>query len=100
MVWGCRMTAARAGTPDGAVGTGGAEPGMVAEPPDTERLISDPETMKALADPLRLRILETMVTRTDAPWSAKELAGRLDVPQTRLYHHIELLLERDLIRVA
>ena len=68
--------------------------------PDAERLISDPETLKALSDPLRLRILETMVTRLDRPWSAKELAGRLQVPQTRLYHHIELLLERDLLRVA
>ena len=68
--------------------------------PDVERLISDPETLKALSDPLRLRILETMVSRLDPPWSAKELAGRLEVPQTRLYHHIELLVERDLLRVA
>jgi DNA-binding transcriptional ArsR family regulator len=68
--------------------------------PETERLVSDPETLKALSDPLRLRILETMVARVDEPWSAKELANRLDVPQTRLYHHIELLLERDLIRSA
>ena len=68
--------------------------------PDAERLVSDPETLKALSDPLRLRMLETMVTRVDQPWSAKELANRLDVPQTRLYHHLELLLERDLVRVA
>lgn len=68
--------------------------------PDAERVISDVETLKAISDPLRLRIIETMVTRQDAPWSAKELATALDVPQTRLYHHIELLLERDLIRVA
>src|SRR5262249_276913 len=26
--------------------------------------------------------------------------SHLDVPQTRLYHHIELLLDRDLIRLA
>ena len=68
--------------------------------PEAERLISDVETLKALSDPLRLRILETMVTRADVPWSVKELAARLDVPQTRLYHHIELLVERDLLRVA
>jgi len=68
--------------------------------PEAERLVSDPETLKALSDPLRLRILETMVARVDEPWSAKELAARLAVPQTRLYHHIELLLERDLIRAA
>ena len=68
--------------------------------PDAELLVSDPETLKALSDPLRLRILEAMVARLDAPWSAKELAVRLGVPQTRLYHHIELLLERGLIRAA
>lgn len=68
--------------------------------PDAERMVSDPETLKALSDPLRLRILETMVARAEEPWSAKELAARLEVPQTRLYHHIELLLERDLIRPA
>ena len=90
------MTASRASTANRVAST---EPGA-AQGPDAERLISDPDTMKALADPLRLRILETLVTRVDEPWSAKELAARLGVPQTRLYHHLELLLERDLVRVA
>jgi len=78
---------------DGAVEGPGSEP-------DAERLISDVDTLKAISDPLRLRILETMVARKDALWSVKELAAHLEVPQTRLYHHIELLLERDLIRLA
>ena len=68
--------------------------------PEAERLVSDVETLKALSDPLRLKILETMVAHDQAGWTAKELAAELGVPQTRLYHHIELLLERDLIRLA
>jgi DNA-binding transcriptional ArsR family regulator len=68
--------------------------------PDAERLVSDVETLKAISDPLRLRILETMVTAPGAAWSVKELAAALAVPQTRLYHHIELLVERDLLRSA
>ena len=68
--------------------------------PEPERVVADVETLKALSDPLRLRILETMVSRSDSTWSVKELAAQLDVPQTRLYHHIELLVERDLIRLA
>jgi DNA-binding transcriptional ArsR family regulator len=68
--------------------------------PDAERVISDVETLRAISDPLRIRILETMVARKDARWSVKELAAQLEVPQTRLYHHVELLLERDLIRLA
>ena len=68
--------------------------------PDAERVISDVETLRALSDPLRLRILEVMVQRPDTPWTVKELAATLNVPQTRLYHHIELLLERDMIRAV
>lgn len=68
--------------------------------PDAERLISDVETLKALSDPLRLRIIELMVRRPDGAWSVKEMAAALDVPATRLYHHVELLLERDLVRAA
>ena len=68
--------------------------------PEPERLVSDVETLKALSDPLRLRILETMVTDAGSAWSVKELAAALAVPQTRLYHHVELLVERDLLRAA
>lgn len=68
--------------------------------PDPERLISDVETLRALSDSLRLRIIEAMVQRVDPPWTVKELAAALEVPQTRLYHHVELLLERDLIRAV
>jgi DNA-binding transcriptional ArsR family regulator len=82
-----------------------AEPALIGaemEPtaPEPERIVSDPETLRAIADPTRLAILEAMVTRADEPWSVKELAAALKVPQTRLYHHIDLLVERDLIRPA
>ncbi|HEV2005093.1 MAG TPA: helix-turn-helix domain-containing protein [Candidatus Limnocylindrales bacterium] len=68
--------------------------------PAAQRLISDVETLRALSDPLRLRILEAMLQDGHGPWSAKDLAEALDVPQTRLYHHIEQLVARDLIRPA
>jgi DNA-binding transcriptional ArsR family regulator len=82
-----------------AIGSAPAEAASI-EPPERERIVSDVETLKALSDPLRLKILETMVAGTPGAWTAKELAAALSVPQTRLYHHIDLLLERDLIRVA
>ena len=47
-----------------------------------------------------VRLLEVMVTRQDPAWSVKELAAALGVPQTRLYHHIELLGERGLLRAV
>jgi DNA-binding transcriptional ArsR family regulator len=77
-----------------------AAPAAEIQAADAERLIADVETLKAISDPLRIRILETMVTRSDAAWSVKELAASLGVPQTRLYHHVELLVERDLLRSA
>jgi DNA-binding transcriptional ArsR family regulator len=66
--------------------------------PEAVRTIGDVETLRALSDPLRLRILETMVQRTEPAWSVKELAAALGVPQTRLYHHVEQLVEHDLVR--
>jgi DNA-binding transcriptional ArsR family regulator len=71
-----------------------------AEAPANERVVSDPETLRAIADPLRIAILETMLRRAHDAWSVKELAAALAVPQTRLYHHIDVMVERDLIRAA
>lgn len=80
-------------------GTQGADPPLSpGGSPDEVRYIRDIETLRAISDPTRMRILETMVQRHDAAWSVKELAAALEMPPTRLYHHVELLLERDLIR--
>jgi len=68
--------------------------------PVAERVISDVETLKALSDPVRLRILETMVTAADEAWTVKRLAKALDTNPTKLYHHINILEEREFIRVA
>jgi DNA-binding transcriptional ArsR family regulator len=68
--------------------------------PAARRTIGDVETLRALSDPLRLRLMELAVSRPGEPWTAKELAAGLGVPQTRLYHHLDLLVERDLLRVA
>ena len=68
--------------------------------PATERVISDVETLKALTDPVRLRILETMVTAADEAWTVKRLAAAMGVAPTKLYHHVNILEEREFIRVA
>src|SRR4026208_199358 len=68
--------------------------------PVTERIISDVVTLKAISDPIRLRILETMVTAADEAWTVKRLAAALGTNPTKLYHHINILEERELIRVA
>src|SRR6476660_6551758 len=68
--------------------------------PVAERVISDVETLKAISDPVRLRIRDTMVTAADEAWTVKRLAKALGTNTTKLYHHINILEERDLIRVA
>jgi DNA-binding transcriptional ArsR family regulator len=57
------------------------------------RLIHDLETLKAIADPTRAAILELLAE----PRSVTQLAAALEVPRTRLYHHIELLRSKGLI---
>jgi DNA-binding transcriptional ArsR family regulator len=70
------------------------------EPPEV-RYIQDVETLRALADPTRLAILDALLK---PPWprvmAAKELAAELGMPQTRLYRHIRQLDEVGLIKVA
>ena len=68
--------------------------------PLPERVISDVETLKALSDPVRLRILETMIQAADEDWTVKRIATALGVGPTKLYHHIAVLEEREFIRVA
>jgi DNA-binding transcriptional ArsR family regulator len=66
--------------------------------PEEVRYIRDVETLKAISDPTRVRILEVMVQRRSPAWSVKEIAAALGVPQTRLYHHVDLLVAQDLLR--
>jgi DNA-binding transcriptional ArsR family regulator len=58
-----------------------------------ERVIDDLETLRAIAEPTRASIVELLAE----PHSVSELAAELDVPRTRLYHHIELLLEQEIV---
>jgi DNA-binding transcriptional ArsR family regulator len=52
---------------------------------------------KALADPLRIRLLEWLI---EAPRSARQLAGCAGLPADRLYYHLGQLEQAGLIEVA
>jgi DNA-binding transcriptional ArsR family regulator len=52
---------------------------------------------KALADPLRIRLLEWLA---EAPRSARELADCAGLPADRLYYHLAQLEQAGLIKVA
>jgi DNA-binding transcriptional ArsR family regulator len=59
-------------------------------------VIEDLETLKLLAEPTRVAIMELLTE----PRSVSQLAEALEVPRTRLYHHVELLRSKGLIEVA
>ena len=63
-------------------------------PPETFT-VETPEQLKALADPLRQSLLEQFCR----PATIKQAAGKLGVPVTRLYHHVDQLLAAGLIRI-
>jgi predicted transcriptional regulator len=58
--------------------------------------LDTPEQLRAIADPLRQRLLQTFARSC----SIKEAAKELGEPVTKLYHHVDQLLAAGLIRVA
>ncbi len=58
------------------------------------------ETVRVLADPLRLRLIEAMAAELDHPFSVKELAKALGEPPTKLYYHVNMLEEHGLLVVT
>lgn len=61
--------------------------------PADELLVNDLETLKVIADPLRVRIRELLTT----PATVKQLAKQLGMSATKLYYHINLLEKHGLI---
>lgn len=64
--------------------------------PQEEMVISDLEVLKAITDPLRIRIVELLIE----PHTVKEIAPQLNIGKTKLYYHINLLEKHGIIRVV
>jgi DNA-binding transcriptional ArsR family regulator len=67
-----------------------------------QREITDLETLRVLADPLRLSIIGAFPSDAARrrPMSVKEIAERIDEGQTKLYRHVKKLEDVGLIYVA
>jgi DNA-binding transcriptional ArsR family regulator len=61
------------------------------------RIINDPDTLRLIADPLRLRLLELLRRQ---PRTVTELAALLELPRTNLYYHVRLLEQHGLVEVT
>lgn len=66
-------------------------------PPQARLVLDSLDQVRALADPLRLRLVEALVANE---LSVAGLARAVDAPVTRLYHHVDLLLAAGLIAVT
>ena len=62
------------------------------------RKIDSAEAIKAMADPLRLRVLTLLMKDHERSWTVKEIAAELDQSVTKLYHHVNMLEQVGLIR--
>lgn len=65
--------------------------------PAEVRVVADAAAFKAMADPLRLRMLEVLGVDPHRLWTVKELAAELGQPVTKLYHHMKLLESAQLV---
>jgi hypothetical protein len=65
--------------------------------PAREVVIADLETLRVVADPLRMQILEVTL---EAARTVKEIAATLRTTPSKLYYHVNMLDEHGLLRVA
>jgi DNA-binding transcriptional ArsR family regulator len=75
----------------------GHEPALNGTPPEGLGVWEDLDTLRALMHPLRVR---AYIEAVKGPVSAKELAGRLDVPLQRMSYHVRQLADAGLLRVV
>ena len=64
--------------------------------PDEIFRITNPATLKVLADPLRIEILRAFRN----PKTVKEVSSKVGMPATKLYYHVNLLEKHKLIQVV
>jgi DNA-binding transcriptional ArsR family regulator len=65
--------------------------------PAVTRVVDSADAIKAMADSIRLQVLQLLMTTSERSWSVKEIAGDLDQSVTKLYHHVKILEGADLI---
>lgn len=66
---------------------------MMTGDPDGVGYVTKPGQLEALSNPIRSRILR----RAGRPITVAELARTLDVPKTRLYYHVNLLVDEGML---
>ncbi|MEU7826706.1 helix-turn-helix domain-containing protein [Catellatospora sp. NPDC049133] len=63
------------------------------------REVQDAETLKALADPARLKVIRFVMGDVERSWTARELAEVADMAPKKIYYHLTLLEQAGLLAV-
>lgn len=64
---------------------------------EERRVVTAPDTVRAMFDPVRGAVLDLLLERAA---SVSELAAALDRPRSTIAHHVDVLLDFDLVRVV
>ncbi|MEM1175679.1 MAG: helix-turn-helix domain-containing protein [Pseudomonadota bacterium] len=64
---------------------------------DDIKIIKDLDTVRLLADPFKLKLIQAFA---EADRTAADVAGLLDEPLTKLYRHVDALLDAGIIKVT
>jgi DNA-binding transcriptional ArsR family regulator len=64
-----------------------------------ERMIDDITVLKALADPIRMTLLDLTMGQPERSWTARELAAEVGVLPTNIYYHLNMLERQELLVV-
>ena len=70
---------------------------LVSEPLDTERATAIAPLLKALADPVRLRLLSLVASHADGEACVCDLNDAFDLSQPTISHHLKVLHEAGLL---
>ncbi|KUN30358.1 ArsR family transcriptional regulator [Streptomyces antibioticus] len=70
---------------------------MVREPLDGEAALELAKMFKALADPIRLRLLSLIASHEGGEACVCDLTGPFDVSQPTISHHLKVLREAGLV---
>ncbi|HEY7599007.1 MAG TPA: helix-turn-helix domain-containing protein [Candidatus Limnocylindrales bacterium] len=62
--------------------------------------IDNLETLRLLADPVRIEIMQAFASAPDEAKTVKQVAATLGARPTKLYYHVNLLEEHGLLKVA
>ncbi|WP_326554967.1 ArsR/SmtB family transcription factor [Micromonospora sp. NBC_01813] len=68
--------------------------------PEAVRVLDGVSELRAVADPIRLRVLAVLIAEPEQALSARQLAHRLGITFSLMHYHLRVLTVEKLVRVV